>query len=364
MKLNLTKEKLLDSLQQVQNVVSPRTTLPILANTLLRANKEGVSLTTTDLDIGVRCPFEATVVREGATTLPTKRLFTIVRELAHNDVELSVDNNNTATIQSGGSFFKIVGIAETEFPQLPTLTGAKSFSIAQKVLKDALKKTAYAMSTDETRFVLNTILLSLKEDKLVVVATDGRRLALVEQDLDLPKGVRGEILLPSKTTFELIRLLKDKGNVKISFTENQISFDMDGTLLFSKLAEGTYPNYRQVIPTSVTERISLERETLHQALRRASLLVSEKNHAVKLNFTKNSLSITSSAPDIGESRETLAINYKGRDISVGFNPDFLMDPLRNLDNDEIFLELTDELSPGVIKINAPFLYVIMPLRAG
>jgi DNA polymerase III subunit beta len=362
MKLRFTKEKFLDGMQQVQNVVSTRSTLPILSNTLVRATKDGVSLATTDLDIGVRCPIEASIIREGTTTLPARRLFTIIRELAHSEVELEVDNKNIATIQSGGSLFKIVGIAESEFPQLPKLDGAKSFTVEQKVIKEALKKTSYAMSTDETRYVLNAILLSLKEDKLIVVATDGRRLALVEQELDLPKGISGELLIPSKTVTEVLRLLKDKGNVTISFNENQVSFDMDGTVLVSKLVEGIYPNYRQVIPTETKERVSLERETFHQALRRASLLVSEKNHSVKLHFSKNNLAITANSPDIGESRETLAINYKGKDISIGFNPDFLTDPLRNLDNDEIFFELTDELSPGVLKINAPFVYVIMPLR--
>jgi DNA polymerase III subunit beta len=364
MKLRFSKEKFLDGLQQVQNVVSTRSTLPILSNTLLRASKEGVTLTTTDLDIAVRCPIEATVLREGTTTLPARRLFTIVRELAHNEVELDVDDKNVASIQSGGSHFKIVGIPESEFPQLPQLKSAKSFTLEQKVLRDALKKTSYGMSTDETRYVLNAILLSLKEDKLIVVATDGRRLALVEQDVDLPKGTTGDLLVPSKTVGEVLRLLKDKGSVTISFTDNQVSFDMDSTVLVSKLVEGVYPNYRQVIPTDTKERISLERETFHAALRRASLLVSEKNHAVKLHFSKNNLAITAHSPDVGESRESLAINYKGKDISIGFNPDFLTDPLRNLDNDEIFFELTDELSPGVIKINAPFLYVIMPLRVG
>lgn len=362
MKLRFTKEKFLEGLQQVQNVVSTRSTLPILSNVLIRASKDGVTLTTTDLDLGVRCPIEATLIREGATTLPARRLFTIVRELAHNEVELEVDSKNVATIQSGGSHFKIVGLAETEFPQLPTLAGAKSFTMEQKLLREALKMTSYAMSTDETRFVLNGVLLSLKEDKLIVVATDGRRLALMERELDLPKDTKGELLVPSKAISEVQRLLKDKGTVTISFTENQISFNIDGTQLVSKLVEGIYPNYRQVIPTEAKERVSLERETFHQALRRASLLVSEKNHAVKLNFSKNNLSITANSPDVGESRESLPINYKGPDISIGFNPDFLTDPLRNLERDEIFFELTDELSPGVLKINDPFLYVIMPLR--
>lgn len=364
MKLRFSKEKFLEGLQQVQNIVSTRSTLPILSNVLVSAQKDGVTLTTTDLDIGIRCSLEATVIQEGSITLPARRLFTIIRELSHNEVELEVDDRNIASIESGGSLFKIVGIPETEFPKLPSLAGAKSFTLEQKVLRDTLKKTSYAMSTDETRFVLNGLLLSLKEDKLLVVATDGRRLALVEQELDLPKDTKGDLLVPSKTVSEIQRLLKDKGTVVVSFSENQISFTLDGTLLVSKLVDGIYPNYRQVIPTETKQRISLERETFHQAVRRAALLVSEKNHAVKLNFSKNMLSITATSPDVGESRESLPINYKGPEITIGFNPDFLMDPLRNLENDEIFFELTDELSPGVLKINSPFLYVIMPLRAG
>ncbi len=364
MKVRFTKEKFLEGLQQVQNIVSTRSTLPILSNVLIRAHKDKISLTTTDLDVTVQCAIEATVVREGSVTLPARRLFTIIRELEHAEVEMEVDDKNAATILSGGSCFVIVGIAESEFPQLPKLSGAKSFSLEQKVLRAAFKKTSYAMSTDEARYVLNGVLLSLKDDKLVVVATDGRRLALAEQEIDLPKDTKGELLIPSKTVLEIYRLLKDKGTVTISFTENQVSCALDGTHLVSKLIDGIYPNYRQVIPAEVKERISLERESFHQAVRRAALLVSERNHAVKLHFTKNNLSIRAHAPDVGESKESLAINYKGPDITIGFNPDYLIDPLRNLDHDEIFFELTDSLSPGVIKVNAPFLYVIMPLRVG
>lgn len=363
MKIRFTKEKFLDSLQQVQNIVSTRSTMPILSNVLIRAQKSDVSLITTDLDVGIRCPFEAEILEEGSTTLPAKRLFTIIRELALSEVELEVDENHITSIRSGGSLFRIQGIPETDFPAFPKLTGAKTLTIEQKLLRDALRKTSYAMSNDETRLVLNAVLISLKDDKLVIVATDGRRLALVENEVDLPKNSQKDLLIPNKTVMELLRILKDKGNVTISYTDNQISFDMDGTLLVSKLVDGAFPNYRQVIPTDTKERISLEREAFHQAIRRASLLANDKNHAVRLNFSKNNLSITANTPTIGESRESLAINYKGPDISIGFNPEYLIDPLRNIDNDEVFFELTDHMSPGVVKINAPFLYVIMPLRA-
>jgi DNA polymerase-3 subunit beta len=156
--------------------------------------------------------------------------------------------------------------------------------------------------------------------------------------------------------------LSDKGDVKLSIGENQIIFQLDGTTLASKLIEGTYPNFRQVIPAEAKERVSLERELLLGALHRASILASEKSQSVKLNFTKNNLTITATTPDVGEAKETMAINYKGKEITIAFNPIFMMDPLRNLDADEVFLEMSDELSPGVLKVNEPFLYVLMPMR--
>jgi DNA polymerase-3 subunit beta len=362
MKLHFNKEKFLDGLQQVQSVVSSRSTIPILSNTLIRAQKDGVYLVATDMELAVKSKVEAQVIEEGVTTLPARRLFTIIRELAYSEVVMTVDDKNIATIESGGSLFKVHGLPEAEYPHLPKLTSAKSITVDQKLVRDALKRTAYAMSTDEARFVLNAILLTIKEDKLLAVATDGRRLAYSGHDLDLPKGSAGELLIPSKAVIEVQRLLKDKGTVTIQFSENQVSFEMDGTQLFSKLVDGTFPNYRQVIPSEAKERISLERETFYQALHRASLLVNDKNPIVRFEFSKNNLSISAQAPDVGESHEKLAINYKGASINIGFNPQYVLDVLQNLENDEVFLELIDEMSPGVFKINADFLYVVMPVR--
>lgn len=362
MKIRFSKEQFLDGLQQVQNVVSQRTTLPILSNVLIKAEPSGLQLTTTDLDIGVRTRVDAEVSKSGSTTLPARKLFMIVRELAASEIEMEVDDSNQASIRCGTSYFKIAGLPEDEFPAFPKLDGNKHFKIEQKMLRDIFRKTSFAMSTDETRYVLNGLLLNFGEGKLTVVATDGRRLALVEQEVDFPKSNAGEAIVPSKAIGEVQRLLKDKGDLQITLTENQIAFDIDGTLLVSKLIEGNYPNYRQVIPNEVEEHISLERETLLQALRRAALLTSDKSNSTKLRFSKNSLVISANTPDVGEAHETIAINYKGKEISIAFNPVYMMDCLRNLENDEIFLDLVDELSPGVVKINGPFLYVLMPMR--
>jgi len=362
MKFSVAKEKLLEGLQQVQNVVSTRTTLPILSNVLLQAHGEEIHLTTTDLDVGVRGSCEADVEKEGATTLPARRLFNIVRELPSSEIQIDVNGKNAASIRSGQSFFKILGLPEEEFPPLPKFEDAKVVTIRQKDLRDGLRKTSYAISTDETRYVLNGVLFSFKENKLTLVATDGRRLAMVEIELEFPRSHEADFIVPTKAVTELQRLLSDDGEIKVSMGSGQIAFDLSKTLLVSKLIEGNYPNYRQVIPSEAKERIKLERETFLNSLRRVSLLASDKSHSVKLSFGKNNIDITATTPEVGEAKESIAVAYKGRDFSIAFNPEFLMAPLRALTEDEVFLDLIDEMSPGVLKIQTPFLYVLMPMR--
>ena len=362
MKLSVSKEKLLEGLQTVQNVVSTRTTLPILSNVLLEAADGQLLLTTTDLDVGMRGGVEATVEKPGAATLPARRLFNIVRELPSAEILLEVDSKSVASIRCGPSYFKILGLPQEEFPPLPKFEGAKTFTLRQKDLKDGLKKTAYAISTDETRYVLNGILFSFKDNKLTLVATDGRRLALVDIELEFPRSHEVDLILPTKAVTELSRLVSEEGDIKMSVSDNQVAFEVDGTLLVSKLIEGNYPNYRQVIPPEAKERITLERESFLSTVHRVSLLSSEKSNSVKLVFSKNNIDIIATTPEVGEARESLPVSYKGREFSVAFNPEFLMAPLRALPNDEVFLDLIDEMSPGVIKVQSPFLYVLMPMR--
>jgi len=362
MKLSVSKEKLLEGLQTVQNVVSTRTTLPILSNVLLQAADGQLRLTTTDLDVGVCGAVEAQIDKPGATTLPARRLSTIVRELPASEIQIEIDSKNVASIRCGQSFFKILGLPEEEFPPLPKFEDAKEFKIGQKELRDGLKKTSYAMSSDETRYVLNGILFSFKENKLTMVATDGRRLALVDIEVEFPRSQEIDIIVPTKCVTELGRLVGEEGDLKMMIGENQVAFEVNGTLLVSKLIEGNYPNYRQVIPAEAKERVTLERELFHNAVHRVSLLASEKSNSVKLVFSKNNIEIAANTPDVGEARESLPVAYKGKDFSIAFNPEFLMAPLRNLTNDEVYLDLIDEMSPGVIKIQTPFLYVLMPMR--
>ncbi len=367
MKLTITKEQLLTGLQAVQNIVSTRTTLPILSNVLLRGEGQQLSLTATDLDVIVSCGVEASVAKGGATTLPVKKLFGIARELNGSEIDLEVDDKNVCNLRCGPSFYKIHGLGADEFPPLPAFKDDRKVTLPQETFKGMLRKTSFAISTDEARYVLNGIFLSLKDHKVTMVATDGRRLALVDEEVDISEKSQGEFIIPAKAVNELNRLLQDKGEVELKYSENQAAFTLKdekgfSILIVTKLIEGNYPNYRQVIPAEAKERVPLVREEFLHALRRAEIMTSEKANSVKLTFGKNNLAITANSPEVGEARESLAVNYKGPEMAIAFNPKYLIDPLNALPNDEVYVELIDELSPGVLKINGPFLYVVMPMR--
>lgn len=367
MKFTIAREQLINGLQAVQNIVSSRTTLPVLSNVLLRAEGKKLELTATDLDVTLSSSVEAEVKKSGAVTVPVKKFFGIVRELGNSEIEVEVDEKSACKIKSGSSYYKLNGLAAEEFPPMPVFGDRRKVVLPQEKVKAMLRKTSFAVSTDETRYVLNGIYVSLKDHKVTMVATDGRRLALTDEEVDVNQESQAEFIVPTKAINELNRLLQAKGEVEIKFTENQALFDLkaeDGSAVvaITKLVEGNYPNYKQVIPAESQERVALVREEFLQALRRAEIMTSEKSNSVKLALTKNNLTITANTQEVGEGRESLAVNYKGKDLSIAFNPGYLMDPLKALDNDEVFLELSDELSPGVLKINGPFLYVIMPMR--
>lgn len=362
MNFQIERDVFQEALSQVQNVVGTKTTLPILSNVLIVADEKGLELSTTNLDVAISIRIPATVNESGKTTLPARRLAGIVRELAGSEVQISVDDSNTASVKSGPSFFKILGLSESEFPKIGEFNEANEFTIEQRLLKDALRKTAYAISTDETRYVLNGVNMVIDNGNLTLVATDGRRLAMVEQEINVPEGTETAVIIPTKAVVELQRLLKEEGEMKVQLTASQAAFTLNNSFLVTKLIEGNYPNYRQVIPGEAKYRIPLEREVLHNAVKRVALLVNEKTNSIKFTFADSLLTISTNSPEVGEAEESLDIKYDGPDMSLAFNPEFVMSPLRNLDQDEVYLDLIDESSPGVIKIDDPFLYVIMPMR--
>lgn len=362
MKFTIGKEAFLEGLQQVQHVVGSRTTLPILSNVLIEAENGGLRMTTTDLDVRVTGVVPAEVQKEGKTTLPVKRLVSIISALPSADIEVSVDGKEHASIRSGPSFFKIIGLETGEFPEFPDSGEVREYKISQRVLKDSLRKISYAISSDETRYVLTGAYIAFAEGKMTLVATDGRRLAMVENDLEFPAGHEATFVLPNKAVRELGRLLTGSGEVNLRLSPKDVTFEIGDSILVSKLIEGAYPNYRQVIPGEARQRLTVSREALLATAQRVALLSSDKSNSVRLNFQPGQLEVMANTPDVGEAKESLDVKYDGETFAIAFNPEFLIAPLRHLEEDEVHLDLIDEMSPGVLRTEGSFLYVLMPMR--
>ena len=327
MKFKINQDHFSNGLQQVLNVVASRSTMPILSNVLIEAEEEHISLTTTNLDLGIRCRIKADVSETGSITLPVRKLATIVKELPVNEVFLETNKSNQAKITSGGSLFKIMGIGSEEFPPLPTFENRKVFELAQDEIVNMLKSVSYAQSTDENRYILNGVYFNFADEKLTLVATDGRRLGLTGLELEVSEENAGSLILPAKTVAELERLMGKGEKVNIAFNDRQAAFEIgldeagdsglvDHLYLVSKIVEGNYPNYRQVIPKETEHRVKIERELMLECVHRAALVTSDKSNSVKIKISKNLLEISGQSTEYGESHESMAIAYDGPEVQV------------------------------------------------
>lgn len=362
MKFKVLRSRFIEGLKAVQNIVGGKGSLPILQNVLIEASGSEIKLTTTDLDISVMASCEGEVAERGSTTLPVKFLFNAVSKVAEGEVEVEIDSKERASISAGNAKFKLVGMPEKEFPKLPSDEDAFSYVIPQATFKEMLRKVSYAASQDDTRRTLKGVLMSFKDQKLTMVATDGRRLAMIENEIEFPKSAEKDIVLPSKAVVELQRSLNGENDISMSVQKTQICFKVDGFTLYSKLMDDAYPNYRQVIPKETAETIVVDRQLLLDALDRASVMTMDEAHSTKLIFEAGKLTVTSAASDIGEARDEVPIKYAGDTIEIMFNPNYVMDPLKAVDDDEVTINLNDGHSPAIIKCTIPFLYVLMPLR--
>jgi DNA polymerase III subunit beta len=361
MKITVDQSVLVSGLAHIQNAISNRPTIPVLSNVLLAAENNELVLTATDLDLSVTTTIECTVDSPGTTTLPAKKLAQIIRQLPSAPVTIDTDENQLSSISCNQSFFKILGVSDLEFPVETGLEDARTFTLPNEQFRKMLEKISYSVSTDETRLVLNGILLSIREGTLTAVATDGRRLALMETILDADEVLDGDTILPSKAVNELQKLLTDKGDVKISFGESRATFETNNTILRTKLIEGNYPNYRQVIPSGFTEMIEIPREDLTKAITRVSLILSDTSASVKMAMEAERVIISANS-NADESTEPIAVNYMGSAISISFNPHFIQEPLKRLDCNNVTLKFNDKISPIGLFGDEGFIYVIMPMR--
>jgi len=362
MKATISKSNLSQAVRRVLNVVSSRTTLPVLNNVLVEGEEGKLTLTTTDLEVCIRTDAEATVDEPGATTLPAKKFAQIVGALPEGEISLETDERELTSISCGKSFFRIVGLDAKEFPKDALFAEDWSFTLGADELRKSLGKVSYASSTDETRHVLNGILLSVREGLLTLAGTDGRRLALVEKTIEGESVPDGDVILPPKVVNEVEKTIDATGPVSIRLSESRVAFAYTGTLVTSKLVEGTYPNYRQVIPASFSHQVAIPRDLFGTVLNRVAMVVSESSASVKMRLENAVLNVSATSNEFGEAKEPMEVSYEGEPFEIAFNPVFFNDPLRHLECDQLIMQFNDEYSPVSLTGDEGFLYVVMPMR--
>ena len=361
--ITTSKDDLFQTIQTVQGAVNTKGGLPILANILLEAQNDSLKLTTTNLDIAISREIPVKVEEEGAITLPAKRFSEIIRESNSGQaLRIMVKKNLSVVIETGKTVFKLMGTTSTDFPNVPVLEEGEFISIPQPLLSEMIRLTAFAVSRDETRYVLNGILFAFHDKSLRLVATDGRRLAMIEKQFKKPFGITRNIIIPNKTIQELSRNLDEDGEVGLGTRENQLQFKINQTIITSRLIDGEFPNYEQVIPKETKEQIRVNTQQFLSATRRACIFTSQESQSVKIDLTRNRMVISKNTPEIGEFREEIEADYSGDEFSIGFNPNYLIDVLKNISEENIQFGLTDPEKPGMIKSQQDYTYIVLPMQ--
>lgn len=364
MKIICSKENLMEGINIVQKAVSTKTTLPILEGILLDAG-ESLKMTGNDLEIGIECLVEADVKRPGSIVLNSRMFGDIVRRLPDSEVLLEVKENNVVIIECEKSLFEIKGLAASGFPALPVIEMEDGLKISQKLMKDMIKQTIFAVSVDENRPVLTGSLIEYKEASLTVVSIDGFRLALRKKELD-GSSMERSVVVPGKTLNEISKIMQPVDDEVTIFTaKNQILFDFGNCKVVSRLLEGEYLNYRGIIPQDCETRIKINTKDLLASFERASLIITteERRFPVKLNISDELMVITSNT-DIGAVREELRLEMEGSKVDIAFNPRYFIEALRVIDDEYINVFFTSNIGPCTIKPieGDSFAYLILPIR--
>ena len=364
MRITLPQPQLLKTLQIVERAVNERSSLPILSNILLETSEHELTITATDLDVGVQCRFPLTPpVESGAITLPARKFTTVVRELPDELVTLEAKKNHTALVSCGATSFRIPGLPAEDFPVLPTPQQDAGVVVSQSAMKTLITKTAHAMSMEETRFILNGTLLSAKEGELMVVATDGRRLALAHTKTEKHNSFPLQGIIPAKTVRELGRLLQDEEEelTIAPMSDNQMTFRFGAVTVVTRLIEGQFPQYEKVIPPPAKHRMTCDRQALINAVKRVSLMTTATSQAVVFEIQPDQLVVSKESSELGSAREELPIGYAGPPLVIAFNPGFWLEALKVLEESEVSVELAGADRPAVIR-QPEFIYLVLPMK--
>jgi DNA polymerase-3 subunit beta len=376
MKILIQRQNLLQAIQDVQKAVSSKTTIPVLTGIKIVAGKDGLSLTSTDLEIGIetRVPTHieeeqiVNVIEEGAIVLSARYLSEIVRKLPSQQVEIEVKQNYLTIIRGGKSEYNLHGLDHEEFPRLPQVSGNQVFSMQSDILKDMIRQTVFAVSSEEIRPVLTGVMFSLKKGTLKFVATDSHRLATCESVVEAPEDLEiHNVIIPGKSLNELGRLLPDDASlVDIVVADNQLLVQMDKTQFYTRLIDGQYPDISRIIPSNFKTGLSVKTKELQGAVERASLIAKEhENNLVRLNIKQSGIEISSNSPDVGKVSESIEdVDVTGDDLLIAFNSKFMLDALRVIDSEDLKIEFTGSMSPFLVKIpdNPNTLHLILPVR--
>ncbi len=367
MKFTISREKLQEGLQAVTAAVPAKTTLPVLANLLVETTDRGIRFSATDLDIAVSTEVSADVETPGAITIPAKKLSEIARELPPSPVKIATSGEQRVTLECGRSKFKLLGLPRDEFPTFPSVRFNDSWRVKSGELQKLIAHTAFAVSTEESRPILNGVLWELREERMRMVATNGHRLAKMELPLEASSAPPGDLIVPPKALEQIRRLFPAEEELEIARGDNHLGFRSPFTSVFTRLVEGPYPNYEQVIPKDNDRYALADKAALTQALKRMSVIASDQTHRIKMSFNTGMLKFSVTTPDLGEASDELPVNYTGDQLDIGFNATYLLEILRFMPTEQVRLtfkapERAATIEPEGWDDPAKYLCLVMPLR--
>lgn len=372
MKVICAKDELIRGMQIVQPVIASKITLPVLSNFLFETEKDKIKLSATDLEIGVTCYIKAEIISEGAITIPAKRFSDIVKEVAEGNIEIRSDETNQINIKANKSKFVLMGIEKKDYPTLPDFQKENIFSLKTQVLNSMFKKTIFAVSKDSQRYVLNGVCFIVEDGTVKAVSTDGRRLSYITMD-GVDKTIKGKVIIPTKAVSDILRLISSNDKieeVQISLSDNLMTVMIGDITFQTKLIEGVFPNYEQVIPKKTMSKIRLNVADMMSAVKQMALLtgdklVADRASSVKLSFEKNKMIVSANTVGLGSGEAEVETEYSGEVFDVNFNPNYLKDILQNIEDENIYFAYTTSQNPVVItpEKNKNYLCVVMPMRS-
>ncbi|MGH7562741.1 MAG: DNA polymerase III subunit beta [Gemmatimonadales bacterium] len=367
MKFTITRDKLQEGLVAVAASVPSKTTLPVLANLLVEASRDGLRLSGTDLDISVSTTIPASVDQEGATTLPARKLVEIVKELPNAAIRFASSGEQRVQIECGKSRFKLLGLSREEFPAFPTVKFEGGWKVQAKDLQKLIGHVAFAASTEESRPILNGVLWELRADRMRMVATNGHRLARMDVPASGTGGGQVDLIVPPKALDQIRRLFGGDDEIEIGKSDNHLGFRSTTTQIYTRLIEGPYPNYEQVIPRENDKSLTADRGTLAAALRRMSIVASDQTHRIRMSFGNGACKLSVQTPDLGEAQEEITVSYEGDALEIGFNAAYLLEILKFMPTDEVRMtfkapERAATCEPVGWDDPASYLTLVMPLR--